>query len=507
MNVAPLPWSDPQPAHLLAGGIVRPVAIGHGFSAPRTGGHGELGRRVSGDGGCWEMARPVLRPVRGAASARSTDWFQLRLPLEDSDNALPGEILAERAAAICSWMADDGIVGETSCRKIRDLLIKELDCDEAPESLIVEIAKRHLGRMKLICNSPAVRLSRRKVVTPLSRVKQVDAACLRWLVRRPGESIKEWAGPRERILAVQRYRSTRTLENQVLLDALCRSRELAGTYLRNHGHHAFHKHVRLVRDAKRLVAQLAADEWAAEITPLRGVPVPNNTLLTDKRYSQVWRLWLRILRQDKVIQALESWLPRLTSQLLLVGCLAEVEDLRTACFSAARSSTLAWCGEFESGEFLEGTQDLPPLVTTVDGVTQRVDFIRGDQLIDRSSKPRLPTLLTAIGECRPDFCLYRRTESGSSDSRLVLVWSLAVWCAADAETLERELAVLDLRIRGLKNTYGDASVRAFVVVFKAGTATVRVPDLANVRTSIVESVEDIMCDVARLIVQDVVTTR
>jgi hypothetical protein len=340
---------------------------------------------------------------------------------KDGD-APPGIVLASRAAAISAWLSE---VPGATCKVLRDRLRGELDAADAPESLVVEIARRHRYHIESVCREPRVQLRRRRELQLVDRVRNLDAASLRWLARQPGTTIEERAGPRERILAVRRFRSSDTLENQVLLDVVRRSIALSQQYGRLYRRYSNSERVRLVRDLGRGMKELLDDPWTHGVRRITGIPTPNYALLSDRRYAPVWQLWQRILRQEQLFQSLEAWMPRLIAELVWIGCLAAIEESgESNPWRPALGGLppLQFRPEFESGEFVLGQQAMPPLWSTCDVDRSRIDIARGDQLANLSAWCRPAPIWEPVQELRPDFAFMSR--SGRTSQTALLVWAL-----------------------------------------------------------------------------------
>ena len=72
------------------------------------------------------------------------------------------------------------------------------DPEEAPLHLIVLIAQACLELLEDLCQRPRKLLRSRRELQRIEEVQRQDEACIRWLASRPGKTIAQKAGPRQR---------------------------------------------------------------------------------------------------------------------------------------------------------------------------------------------------------------------------------------------------------------------------------------------------------------------
>ena len=473
MQICPTPWSAPQDVNLLTGVPLRPIACVSGKRPPRIGGFRDQARLVSGDSFSFELPRPLTTKVKHQAYLDGTQ-LNLAIGLDGvADEDCPGVVIASRAAAIAGWLGDPRIHPGGSCEVIRKKLLDELESDEPPESLIVEVSRRHRFHLQAVCSDPRVQLRRRRELQLIDRVRQMDAASLRWLSRQPGRTVAERAGPRERILAVRRFRSHDTLENQVLIDVLRRSVALGTAYIRLYRRYSDSPRVAAVREMQRVFSAILSEEWVQMVRPLATVPTPNYALLSDRRYAPVWRLWQRLLRQEQLFQSLEAWLPRLVAELAWVGALAQFEGHSSVRPAHGRFPILQFRPEFDCADFVFGHQSLPPLVLRRTGGTVRIDLVRGDQLLPNTMSPGGDgPLWTSITSLRPDFAFVARSSSTGAVVAFTPVWCVATWNESDRRSLAAAMAEMPSRIGAVCGSVLERVARPTVIHFcAAGTAS------------------------------------
>ncbi|GHU56777.1 hypothetical protein FACS189442_5570 [Spirochaetia bacterium] len=118
-------------------------------------------------------------------------------------------------------------------------------------------------------------------VLPIYAARELDTASLLWMNRKPGRTVREKLGEKQKVMAVKRRWSIDTLENRLLKAT---AKRLAD-YLT--------KRLAFTEDTRSLYTLLR--RWlqgsdAADIGPWTNLP-PNNTLLHEKHYRKVWNIW------------------------------------------------------------------------------------------------------------------------------------------------------------------------------------------------------------------------
>ncbi len=151
----------------------------------------------------------------------------------------------------------------------------------------------HHGRSKIV---------REHVLQPLHRLREMDAACVNWLGRLPGRTVREKLTGRASALGVVRAFSPDTHENRVV----CRVARVLGEWIawRLEAVAAgAYDEAPAARAALELCHGLCVEDLPRSplaTVPLSLNPEANNVLLRDRNYSRVWRawLWLRGLLDD-----------------------------------------------------------------------------------------------------------------------------------------------------------------------------------------------------------------
>lgn len=145
----------------------------------------------------------------------------------------------------------------------------------------------HHGRSKIV---------REHVLQPPHRLREMDAACVNWLGRMPGRTVREKLAGRTSALGVVRAFSLDTHENrvvrrvaQVLGDWIAWRLEAITT--------GAYDEDAAVRGTLELCHELCVEDFPSSplaSVPLSLTPEANNVLLRDRNYSRVWRAWLSL---------------------------------------------------------------------------------------------------------------------------------------------------------------------------------------------------------------------
>lgn len=184
------------------------------------------------------------------------------------------------------------------------------DTGEPRLSLIVSLARELPPILEVLCEHPRHVLGRVRTMQPLDRVQELDGMCLRWLARQPGRRVIEKAGVSQRVLGIARVEVVDTLENRVLRDLMRRAMLACRRYQAEYGH-IDHERVRLVREFRHQLRRLLHHSAVAGVRALPGVPRPNYVLQQDSRYRIIWAAYLRLVRQETMLDDAWRWRQRI----------------------------------------------------------------------------------------------------------------------------------------------------------------------------------------------------
>jgi hypothetical protein len=207
-------------------------------------------------------------------------------------------------------------------------------------------------------------LQRYRAATPIGRIVEMDAACIRDFARRPGVTAAEKGGTRQELLSVLRRDHRDTLENRVtcwVMDALA---ELSAEYRVANAAFGRGGRVRAVRAFGARNEAWRRSEMLRDVGSLPRPPDgPNYPLQFDARYRVVWKTYLRIRREKWVMDDAWSWQRVLwgeTGRQLVACCLHEFADI----FSPVALSTPFYRRESRQGCWTEAPVAPGPFNTT-----------------------------------------------------------------------------------------------------------------------------------------------
>ncbi|MEW6105135.1 MAG: DUF2357 domain-containing protein, partial [Bacillota bacterium] len=199
------------------------------------------------------------------------------------------------------------------------------DRDKARMALIVQLSREQpLHRaLEAISRHPRQTLQRYRDETPLSRIQELDSACIRDFARRPGTTAVEKAGPQQRLLAVRRREQHDTLENRVACWVMESAAELASEYCSANAAFTMDEKIQLVRTFGRRNGAWRSSKWLRDIGTLHYHPTgPNYPLQFEPRYKLVWKTYLRIRREQWMKDDAWAWQRVLWGEAgrQLIGC-------------------------------------------------------------------------------------------------------------------------------------------------------------------------------------------
>lgn len=286
--------------------------------------------------------------------------------------------------------------------------------DEPRYALIVRLAQPDkLGRLlPEICAHPRVILQRDRQMRHVSRVEQLDPACLRWVSRQPGATIAQKAGSRQQVMSVVRVEQADTHENRVAKDLVRRCIRACLSYEREHRRFQNHERVRIVRRFRRTLQPLLRQGPLMEVGDLAAPPRPNYVLQFDSRYSQLWKAYQQLLRQERIRDSAWRWRHRLWTENIRLLVMAAMDDLSSE--QRRWRSDLLLSEEHVQGYFLDPQASIPAVDL---GNGQRIESVPVDD-----STTVYATAIAELVPAHPDMVLVRRTDLGELRG-VVGVWS------------------------------------------------------------------------------------
>ena len=221
----------------------------------------------------------------------------------------------------------------------------------------------------------------------ISRVQEMNSSTLRDYSRAPGRTAPEKAGAKQELLAVVRSETIDLTENRLTRWCLQRIQEMARGYCkRNEAFRQSSRYRSVVRLAK-VSESICENDSFTRVGPL---PIhlsrPTYCLHFEPRYRCVWKAYLKIRRQQRIMDDAWRWHFRLwgtSARQMLTAIL-----MATDGWSETRSSTPYFRSEGEYGEWIAGPSTPGPFKTP-QGVCHLVD-LRDDQAADAIAALALP---------------------------------------------------------------------------------------------------------------------
>lgn len=180
-----------------------------------------------------------------------------------------------------------GFVGLTEITNIED----EYAGDE-----LTRIAESTLDAVRHISGSFRQKIIRENVLMPMYQAKEINSSGISWLSKRSGRTIREKLSSTNNLLAVRRRMSFDTGENRLYLAFLRQIEE----YIEQKRLANSSFQTALEYEFQQLVLKILHDDELEEVGLWENTP-PNNTLLSDKFYRQIWHGWTDLQNLSEMI--------------------------------------------------------------------------------------------------------------------------------------------------------------------------------------------------------------
>ena len=141
------------------------------------------------------------------------------------------------------------------------------------------------------------KIIRENMLLPIHKVREINSYGINWLSKRNGRTLREKLSGSKTMMAVQRRSSADTGENRLFLAFIKRLIELIDVKFSCMPKSMTRKQE---RDFQQRLLKLIRSEDVAEIKRWENLP-PNNTLLSDRYYSKIWRGWNDLQALDKMV--------------------------------------------------------------------------------------------------------------------------------------------------------------------------------------------------------------
>ncbi len=310
--------------------------------------------------------------------------------------------------------------------------------DEPRRALIVRIANEIGPTLQSVCRRPRKVLHRIRQFERPERIRQIDAACMRWLVRQPGRTMAERAGAKQRLMGVVRVDHADTPENRVVRDFIIRAKLACYTYsFENQNRKTAQRVVEIQRFRHLLEKQMRTTD-IGHVRQLVGSAEPNYVLLYDQRYHSLWLWYLKLRKQQTEQDDAWRWRHRTWAEmcLLAVGaCLDDHQVQHPNIANLGYKSTIYIRSEQSDGQFIDTRSPLGPWVVRHRSGVRFVDLIRGDQLAHVAGQDHRLALLQNLS---PDFVLVSHPPySDFVDGEIMAIWTMLDYCLTNANLQDR----------------------------------------------------------------------
>lgn len=192
--------------------------------------------------------------------------------------------------------------------KVRGVLVG--DSNVPPMRMARKIAEKCFNSLNAIYRDPKKVLRRTREQLRLDKVQDVDSACLIHLSRRPGRTLAERSMPSQKILAIARRENFDLLENRVVktFAQLCQIsiRRYIDIFSEKYGKFPEGKKVlESARKFEALCRKILIDANFEHVREIREeIPPPNYVLAQNTNYSQIYRFFVELISQNKLIENL-----------------------------------------------------------------------------------------------------------------------------------------------------------------------------------------------------------
>ncbi len=337
------------------------------------------------------------------------------------------------------WESNCGGVAVRSLYRSASCWIMSDDHDEARLALIVKLARDISRVLTIVCASPRVVLRRSREFQKISKIQEIDPACMRWLARQPGRDIYERAGARQQLLGVVRKEDTDTLENRVVRDLLHRARIECANYLSLYREYRDHYRVKAVAKFRSQIVTWEKSSEISKAKPLTAHVQPNYVLLHELKYKKLWAAYVQLLSQQKHKDDIWKWRDRTFSESCELAVLSQLRDLCER--SPLYKSDILFRPESLTGRFLDRQTQIGPGFFTL--LNEQVELI----FCPGHHANRCPFIHRDFYPLAADFFIVTRFKDGNQRT-------IPVWCLLEIErsTFEDDVGMLETKLQRI----GDA---------------------------------------------------
>lgn len=190
---------------------------------------------------------------------------------------------------------------DTISFSLDQLLNRKLENFLLTEDFLSWIIKNSFESISFLSKHMKADILRENIKMPFYKAKEFNSQCFNWLSRQPGDNVKEKIiNSSKNVLAVKRKMTFDTGENRLYISLL---RELLIYEYSKMQNFNIHNISEYEHEAFELLQTIIKNPDYEEIGKW-GNTLPNNTLLADKNYRQIWSTWGILKNIDKNIEHL-----------------------------------------------------------------------------------------------------------------------------------------------------------------------------------------------------------
>lgn len=337
---------------------------------------------------------------------------------------------------------DDYKRGSFNWRELPWKIISQLVLEASKEpryELIVRIAQEFSEELDTIANNPRKILRRIRKKTNLSRVQQMDAACLAWLVRQPGRSAIEKAGAAQEIYSIVREEFYDTLENRVLKHFILLCIRYSRDYLNRNKDFKSSDRFLLVQRFNFKCKSLSQNSIFGEISALNQIPQPNFVLQSDPLYSKLWDYYLQILHREKELESLWLWQHLLWADIMKLFISSAIYDLdrsNEVNFNYMHESNACINQKSDYGTRMLSSSWPKGIISEIDSSSKIILDCFSSQELNKSGLPQ-PIREIASKSGAAFFCYFSNVGGQIKEDLLLSIWVF------HGEVLEEQVSTVD----------------------------------------------------------------
>ena len=172
---------------------------------------------------------------------------------------------------------------------------------------IASIADELVRLMPSLSNSLRKLLVGKRMMLPISRVKELDSSCIRFLIKQPGDTIQEKTAANDfKMMGIARVEKYDLLENRVLKDFVIRAIRECNSYIKEFQSDSEllkSERVRKVKTLSFILESITKTPIWQMISRQQTLPTPNYVLQNEQRYKRIWKHYLFLIRKERQLEA------------------------------------------------------------------------------------------------------------------------------------------------------------------------------------------------------------